>query len=459
MSKVFQWHMCSSKRLNDAKKLNVGFKFFVAMSAKSESYQVFFERVCNNAFPPETVFEMPRNVPTYTWPEDRDKIARIRDSTDKRCAEFLLNLYGFTFRVTAGVKRKLDLKLFYPNKSYPYSYKGVKNALNYVLIGGKEEIKLNDNDVPSGKSYWSLLKGFLPSEDIRNLASIVLKVLKCKKEISFDGVSKIEKILEIAGLIITSEYFRGRQSLAIAYTELYKLKHNPTRKNLERLFIKDCTLIFPQIGGSKAIMQAKYNVLIGSFESMLDTNETNSIYQKLSKNNQEIVKQEFFKGKLEKLRYIYGETNGYAKSIFKSYTKILYDIQKLELSQSDYKLQFDTFKQLYYFVKKNNIRDEISHNLFQYFKNTLTEQPFLRFMKNTFSRIDDNVIGQQSTKTRNYLGTILEVSISSILRFMNHHCPLVEMRLREVSIDLSKIIKNLRKRKLISKLFFTTPVS
>lgn len=95
-------------------------------------------------------------------------------------------------------------------------------------------------------------------------------------------------------MIITSEYFRGKQSLFISYTELYKLKHAPTLDNLlKRLFkMPNCRLIFTKAGGLKQLCKLMYLILITSFESMLDialndpsNKEISLIYQKLLQDN------------------------------------------------------------------------------------------------------------------------------------------------------------------------------
>lgn len=278
------------------------------------TYKEFFTEICNDVIPPEAVFQIPNNstVPTYIWPQDRKEIVKIRESVGTRCGEFLLNIYEYTFRITAGVPRNDDLTLKNPDKNYPYMYEYVMNPLNFVLIKEVDIIRLNKYNVPYGNSYLSLIKNFVSEADIKNFASNVLRIIKGKP-----GIYN-EQTCEIAALILTSEYFRGRQVLSIAYTEFYKLKHNPTLDNLAKMFKGDeCSLIFPKPGGAKAIMQTRAFTLIGSFESMFDTvlrdtsNKISLIYSKLSQNDQNRLKENFFKEKLEKLRYIYGEINEY----------------------------------------------------------------------------------------------------------------------------------------------------
>ena len=458
------------------------FLSFISLSAtfaNGESYQEFFDRICDNVIPPKAVFQMPISsyIPTYMWPQDRKEIVKIRESVDTRCGEFLLNLYGHIFKITAGVPRNLYFSLKYPNKYYPYLYEGSMIPLNLVLF--KEEIRLNEHDVPIGKSYSSLIRGFILPEDIKTFATNILRILKCRG-IKFSKAELLEKNLEIAGLIITSEYFRGKQSLSIAYTELYKLKHAPTLDNLTRLFrMPDCELIFPKAGGAKAIMQTKASTLIASFKSMLDielndpsNKEISLIYHKLSQDNRKIAKEEFFAGKLEKLRYIYDEISEYTPSKFKPYTKALYALQKLKLSSillqwrriarieklirtinsDDIISQFNIFKQIYNFVQENNV----SYKVFQSFKKALPEQAFIGFMKELFLKIDNNAKElQRQTRTRKFLGDILgDTSSSSIRRFLYERCPKVENKLRVV--DLSEIIEALKINNLIPEQFITT---
>lgn len=106
------------------------------------------------------------------------------------------------------------------------------------------------------------------------------------------------------------------------------------------------------------------------------------------------------------------------------------------------------FKQLYTFVQESDISTEISHELFQRFKETLTEERFIKFMKKLFLKID----AIEKTERRKYLASILRnISVSSIRRFLYEHCPLFEKVLRET--DFSTIIDALENRELISERF------
>lgn len=104
--------------------------------------------------------------------QNRVEIAKIRDSVNVRCGEFLLNLYGYIFKITAGVPRKDDLSLKFSRKAYPYPDKGSMKPLNFVLLKGEKSISLNDRSVPcDGDPYPSLIRGFISPEDIKTFAT------------------------------------------------------------------------------------------------------------------------------------------------------------------------------------------------------------------------------------------------------------------------------------------------
>jgi hypothetical protein len=135
---------------------------------------------------------------------------------------------------------------------------------------------LNDLCVPSGgRTYNALIRGLVSSEEIRNFAANIKDILKGKNDV-FD-----ERSCEIAGIFLTSEYFRGKAAPIIGYAEFYKLKHDPTNERLSSVF-KD-KLLFAQAGGSVAIMNVKPNILQQSFLEMLEVPQEGiyALYRKM----------------------------------------------------------------------------------------------------------------------------------------------------------------------------------
>ena len=288
-----------------------------------QEYELFFDRICANRIPPQVPFNIPERPRTFVWPQDKIRIQEIRNSPNERCGEFILDMYGFQFIVTAGVKRNHDFSLYSPNKKFPYEYpKNSFKPLNYLLCVNNSEMTLDENGIPrfqNARTYNYLIRGFVESDDIKNLAINILKILKCKEENDlidsnqFSSQNLYRNTLEIAAIIITCEYFRGKQSLSIAYTEFYKLKHNPTVENLNLMFKREsASLIFPSEGGSKQIMETGKEVLIASFESMLSVKINDhpskglfAYYNNFPEAIQKYLQKVFFISKLQKLRYIY----------------------------------------------------------------------------------------------------------------------------------------------------------
>ena len=159
--------------------------------------------------------------------------------------------------------------------------------------------------------YAYLIRKYTKPEEIKLFATCILKILK-GKELPPDILKEKEKkdIFEFAGLIVTSEYFRGQQALSISFTEFYQLKYHPTLKRLKSMYKKPYTLLYPEKGGSQKIMNAAESVLKKSFDNMFDCycelETINPIYSKLSSISQKQLREEFNTHKIHQLHFIYG---------------------------------------------------------------------------------------------------------------------------------------------------------
>ena len=283
-----------------------------------QNYLNFFHEICEYPIPPQVPFYLPGNneIPTYEWPKDRKELLEIRNSKGNRCGEFFIDLYGHKFKVTAGVKRNFrTFELASPFKTFPYMYKGKMKPLNYLFFDPREELQLNQYSVPISRgahSYNRLRRPFVSKEEIKLLATCVLKILKGKELPQNINQHLKTNIIEIAGILITSEYFRGQQALSLSFTEFYQLKYDPTPERLISMYSEpDCRLLYPKPYGSEAIMNARENILKESFEAMFDcyckSEEIKPIYSQLSNTAQEQLKEEFNNHKLQQLLLIYGK--------------------------------------------------------------------------------------------------------------------------------------------------------
>ena len=131
---------------------------------------------------------------------------------------------------------------------------------------------------------------------------------------------------EIAGMILSTERLRSKKSLLLSYIEFYKLKHTENSQEglsmLKRMFDKDrfiSTLKFPASGGLKAIREVPYNYVYEKFLEMIKYSPKYSVIQQCKdKNIRKKLMDEFFHGKLERIRAVLENRQPEFKSEFKS---------------------------------------------------------------------------------------------------------------------------------------------
>ena len=106
----------------------------------------FFQTICDNSEReiPRRKFYFPEGK-LFKYPEERKQLLlEIRTPDGDRCGEFLIEIYGYTFKLTAGVQRNIENKyqLAKPNNKFPY-YFGPQNRkpLNFIFYDPKYDFE------------------------------------------------------------------------------------------------------------------------------------------------------------------------------------------------------------------------------------------------------------------------------------------------------------------------------
>ncbi|MDR1982973.1 MAG: hypothetical protein LBQ08_04230 [Holosporaceae bacterium] len=102
----------------------------------------------------------------------------------------------------------------------------------------------------------------------------------------------------------------------------------------------DPYLIFASTGGAGAIRKVEADALEKTFIEMLEFSPVYAAYQSLPEDIKTSLADEFYKGKLEKLRFICGEIDSYAPSNFKRYVSAVNGLYKFRL-----RLTFEHWKE------------------------------------------------------------------------------------------------------------------
>ncbi len=170
-------------------------------------------------------------------------------------------------------------------------------------------------------------------EKIREFAKNVLRIMKLSPKgiLPVDlFIFDINRILafesfEIAGMILSTERLRSKKSLLLSYIEFYKLKHTKNHQDslsmLLDMFDKDGpTLRFPASpGGIEDIQKTHYYYVYKRFLDMLKYSPEYSVIQQCKNRDiQRKLMDEFFHGKLEKIRAVLENRQPKFKSKFKS---------------------------------------------------------------------------------------------------------------------------------------------
>jgi hypothetical protein len=150
-------------------------------------------------------------------------------------------------------------------------------------------------------------------------------ILPIDREITEQDETVTFKSFEIAGMILSTERLRSKKSLLLSYIEFYKLKHTTdcekSSSMLFDMFDKDRpTLRFPTSpGGVEDIQTTHPYYIYKRFLDMLQYSpKYSTIRQCEDKNVRQKLMDEFFYGKLEKIRAVLENRHPAFKSEFKS---------------------------------------------------------------------------------------------------------------------------------------------
>jgi len=209
------------------------------------------------------------------------------------------------------------------------------NHVNFDEQQASDTIEAYVKPYLSNENKTGILEKFINHpERIQKFATNVLRIMKLSSKgivpvnlwnMDIDRVLTFEAF-EIAGMILSTERLRSKKSLLLSYIEFYKLKHTENSQEglsmLESMFNRNkavSTLKFPASGGRKSIQEAPYKYVYEKFLEMIKYSpEYSTIQQCKDENFRKKLMDEFFHGKLEKIRAVLENRQPEFKSEFKS---------------------------------------------------------------------------------------------------------------------------------------------
>lgn len=225
-------------------------------------------------------------------------------------------------------------------------------------------------------------------EKIQEFARNVLRIMKLSQK----GISPINlwekdinralmfESFEIAGMILSTERLRSKKSLLLSYIEFYKLKYTKNHKDslsmLLDMFDKDGpTLRFPASpGGVEFIQKTHPYYIYKRFLDMLKYSPKYSVIQRCkNKDIQRKLMDEFFRGKLEKIRAVLENRQPKFKSKFKSAVQDYQQNNKGDTAGLDNKTNYSDKNKLNSSQKESTdeYRDDFLDNLSESDYNTI----------------------------------------------------------------------------------------
>ena len=219
--------------------------------------------------------------------------------------------------------------------TYNFLFKNTVNFDEEQVIEDPKKDSTYPKPYLSNENRIGILEKFINHpEEIQTLATNVLRIMKLSPKgivpvnlwnMNIDRVLTFEAF-EIAGMILSTERLRSQKSLLLSYIEFYKLKHTENSQKglsmLKRMFNKNravSTLKFPASGGQKAIQETPDSYVYEKFLEMIKYSPKYSIIQQCkNKDIQKKLMDEFFHGKLEKIRAVFENRQPEFKSEFKS---------------------------------------------------------------------------------------------------------------------------------------------
>lgn len=258
--------------------------------------RVIFDKICDSPIPRSAKFDAQDKIQIdLSTHEGRRQLRCIRETNSFRPIDFFVKI-SKTWNVTAGCARKQDFALKNPDSTYPYVYKGTIRPINYIF---DYKDQLNEYNVPrGGDSYNFLLRGFTQPDEWRLLGKQVADFLmfKTPKQLT-------EQTEKLIGLLMSSEYMRGRQALAVARMGHLYLKWHP--ENFNNCNDYKEIMVYPKNGGSVEIMEYSKDQMGKKFEALWKQSPYSSKVASLPKEIQEMLKVDFLIRQLNKIKMIY----------------------------------------------------------------------------------------------------------------------------------------------------------
>ena len=260
--------------------------------------RVIFDRICDSPIPRSAKFDAQDKIQIdLSTHEGRGQLRCIRETNSFRPIDFSVKI-SKTWNVTAGCARKQDFALKNPNSTYPYEYNGTIKPINYIF---DYKDQLNDRDIPcGGASYNVLLRGFTQPDKWRLLGKQVADFLMFKTP-----KRPTEQTEKLIGLLMSSEYMRGRQALAVARMGHLCLKWHP--ENFNRCNDYKEIMVYPKNGGSVEIMTYSEDKMYKNFKDLWNQSPYSSKVVSLHKETQEMLKTDFFIRQLNKIKIMYSD--------------------------------------------------------------------------------------------------------------------------------------------------------
>ena len=298
----------------------------------------FFKEVCESEDYPTLVWSIDEVDMKRLWKVDFGKFDQRKKFIDmfenydgkgiSNCIRIEFSYGGF----------RHDMFIEQPEKSREYS---TDKFLFQNCITFNDE---QDLDYVTNTSY---LKPYLSKKDkngilakfikypekIKDFAVNVLRIMKLspKDILPIDAWNMdINRILtfeafEIAGMILSTERLRSKKSLLLSCIEFYKLKHIPDSLSmLLNMFDKDEPIMkFPASpGGIEYIQNTHYYYIYKRFLDMIIYSPEYPIIQQCKKKDiKQRLMDEFYRGKLEKIRAVLENRQPKFKSGFKAAVK------------------------------------------------------------------------------------------------------------------------------------------
>jgi len=378
-----------------------GYKF-------SEAHN-FFKRVCESEV-----------YPTLIWDDDEVDLHRLWKidfgKFDQR--QKFINMFENYDRKGINISIHVDFSYggFRHDMFIEQSMRGHKYSTDNFLF--QNCVTFNDEPNSDYVSYMNYIKPYLSRkekngilakfikypEKIQNFAVNVSRIMKLSPKgiipinnwnMDIDRILTFEAF-EIAGMILSTERLRSKKSLLLSCIEFYKLKHTSDEDKLSMLldmFDKDGPILkFPASpGGIEYIQNTHYYFIYRRFLDMIKYSPDYPIIQQCkNKDTQQKLMDEFFRGKLEKIRAVLENRQPKFKSGFKAAVKEI-KTNSLTYNSSSSNAKSDTVLQNEISHKDTNssvstVENNLDDEYFDTYSSNLSDTDYDSIFTNTASQ-------------------------------------------------------------------------